>query len=298
VISSYLPKQPYVVLDQNLFRKQDVIRDLLRRCCRDRMGVLVTDTAVYEFSKGPKAYGTWRHSLENLCAEPDLCFSGRSLGQMMREEIKTGQPMQNVVDESVTPWFRLLLEGLRRGNDERMNRALAEVARSIDREKQLREQHGANKTIVVALQDHLQNTLPAAELKHLHRRDEETIVRILAEMETAALIFQAAKSDGCSDETALALTRGPSVYGHLVYSLAGLALDWLAQSGLCTADPARITNDFHDLDYICTATFCSDLATEDKRAARIYSALTKALEQRFQRILSIEANANQGGDPT
>jgi hypothetical protein len=50
-----------------------------------------------------------------------------------------------------------------------------------------------------------------------------------------------------------------------VLGLAALALDWLAQGGLAGAKADKITNDFHDLDYIGTASFCVDLVTDDRR---------------------------------
>ena len=74
----------------------------------------------------------------------------------------------------------------------------------------------ANKAIVTSLREVWKKSLPEADLKLLRKPDEATFLRILAELETAAIVFQAAKGDGCSDETAYALTVGPSVYGHTV----------------------------------------------------------------------------------
>lgn len=93
----------------------------------------------------------------------------------------------------------------------------------------------------------------------------------------------------CSNETAYSLTVGPSVYGHTVYALAALALDWLARGGLDGIDPGKITNDFFDLDYCVTATFCCDLVTQDQRAGRIYSSLIKAFKDRAKLIETLEA---------
>lgn len=101
----------------------------------------------------------------------------------------------------------------------------------------------------------------------LRKPDEATFIRIMAELEAATIVFRAAKGDGCTDEMAYALTLGPSVYGHTVYAVAALALDWLARGGLEGIDPVEITNDFSDLDYIVTATPCTDLVTEDRRVA-------------------------------
>jgi hypothetical protein len=64
----------------------------------------------------------------------------------------------------------------------------------------------------------------------------------------------------------------------------------LARGSLDGIEPGKTTNDFSDLDYTVSATFCSDLVTADGRANRIDSALLKAFEQRAQLI---EAAAQQ-----
>lgn len=285
----YLPRLPYIVIDQNRCRHRDVMADLFRRCQGEGLKILLPDTAIYEFSNVSSPYLTWRRSLEEVCREPELIVAGRSIGEMMKQEVQAGKPVTNVVDEEVTPRFQRLLSELRDGDDKRVNLALSEVAKFIDKEKQLREQHSSNKAIVTSLREIWQKSLPKADLKLLRKPDEATFIRIMAELETAAIVFHAAKGDGCTDEAAYTLTLGPSVYGHTVYALAALALDWLARGGLDGIDPGKITNDFFDLDYTVTATFCSDLVTQDQRAERIHSALIKTFERRAQTIEEIEA---------
>jgi hypothetical protein len=286
---NYLPRLPYLVIDQNRCRCRDIVEGLFRRCQREGQKILLPDTAIYEFSNVSSPFLTWRRSLEEVCREPGMIVAGRSIGEMMREELQTGKPVTNVVDEEVTPRFQQLLTELRDGDDNRVNLALREVARFIDVEKRLREQHSANKAIVASLREGWQESLSEADLKLLRKLDEATFIRVLAELETAAIVFQAAKGDGCTDDTAYALTVGPSVYGHTVYALAALALDWLARGGLDGIDPGKITNDFFDLDYTVTATFCSDLITADERAGRIYSAMIRAFECRAQLIEALES---------
>ena len=289
-MTAYLTGQPYIVLDQNLCRDPQCVEGRFRQCRKEGLAILLPDTAIYEFSKGSLTYQTWRRSLKHLCKEPQLVATGRSIGRMMSEEIQTGQPIHDVVDHEVTPRFQRLLAELRNGEDKRINLALAEVAKIIDHEKGLRDHHQENKGIVARLRDHWHDTVSNSDLSRLRRQDEETLIGVLAEMETAAIVFQAAKNDGCTDDVAYAITLGPSVYSHAVYSLAALALDWLAQGGLEGIEPSKITNDFHDLDYVRTATFCTDLVTDDKRASRVYGVVVTALERRWE---TIKAHANE-----
>lgn len=296
-MSDYSPKRPFLVVDQNQCRKQQVVEDLVRRCRQQELGLLLPDTAIYEFSKGTKVYDTWRHSLEHICKEPELVFAGRSIGKMMKEEVATGTALSDVIDQEVTPRFQQLLTELKAGDDSRINKSLAEVVKFIDDEKDLREQHDDNKSIVDSLTEHWKSSLSDDDLKRLRQADRETFVRVLAKLEIAGIVFEAAKRDGCSDEVATSLTVGPSVYGHVVLGLAALSLDWLAQGGLDGAKANKITNDFHDLDYICTATFCTDMVTDDRRANRIYSVIIEALERRWAQLKTL-AEAEEGqSDP-
>lgn len=290
-MSDYLPRLPYIVIDQNRLRDRDIMAALFRRCRQEGVRILLPDTAIYEFSNVHDPHLTWRRSLEEVCREPELFVAGRSIGEMMKSEIKTGTTVTNIVDEEVTQRFQRLLSELRGGNDKRMNQALSEIAKFIEAEKQLREQHSVNKSIVTYLRNAWQNSLPDEDLKLLRRPDSDTFIRILAEFNTASIVYQAAKNDGCSEETAFALTLGPSVYGHTVYALAALALDWLSLGGLDGTDPVKVTNDFFDLDYIVTATYCKELITEDQRAKRIFAALEKAFERRAVQIKDLESQS-------
>jgi hypothetical protein len=280
----YLTPQPFIVIDQNCCRDTTLVEQLLKRCQREGLSLLLPDTAIYEFSKGPNPYLTWRRSLELLSKQPSLVAAGRSIGQLMAEELATGKPCIDVYDAQVTPGFRDTLADIAKGDDAKVNAALAEVAKIIHAEKSLREQHSGNKHIVETLRDEWKRLLPESDLRALRSGDSAAYVRILAEMGTATIVFQALKNDGCSEETAYHLTSNASVYSHQVYCLAALALDWVAQGGLESIDATAITNDFFDIDYVCTSTFCVDLATRDKRAIRVYQGLTQAFPKRWEYI--------------
>ena len=70
---------------------------------------------------------------------------------MMSEEITTGRLTEDVIDHEVTPLLQELLSELKTGDDTRVNSVLAKIAKFIDSEKALREQHTLNKDIVVDL---------------------------------------------------------------------------------------------------------------------------------------------------
>jgi len=99
-------------------------------------------------------------------------------------------------------------------------------------------------------------------------------------------VFQAAKQDGCTDEAAMQLTLQPSVYGHLVFGLIALSLDSLAPDERATGESTEDGKDLSDLDYLCVALFCGDLATNRDRLRRIYPRLISALQVRNEIIRS------------
>ena len=280
----YLPNLPYLVLDQNECRNRKKAMRLFRRCKQRNLKILLADVAIYEFSNVRRPDVTWRRSLEYLCFEPSLVVVGRSIGEMMKEEILTGKPITNIMDKEGTKAFQNLLSELRDNDEDGLEKALANVKRIIGNEKRKRNIHKWKKAIVTKRRDSWQKSLPKSYLAILRSNPDKTVVRLLADLGRAAFIREQAMRDKCSGDAACALAVTPGVYSHAISALDALALDWLAKGGLDGVKPESITNDWFDMDYIVTATFCSGLLTKDKRVKRTYKALTKALERRYCKI--------------
>lgn len=286
-MEDYLPKLPYIVIDQNRCRDTETMQMLVARCKVRGLKLLLPDIAVYEFSNVKVPDVTWRNSLAELCKEPELVVAGRGIGPMMKEELATKSPTEDIVDTDVTPRFQRMLADLRDGNDARLNLALAEIAKCIKKERNLRERHAENKKKVVSYRDVWLKSLSPDDLRMLRQQNQSVFIRVMAELETACIAIKAAENDGCSRDEASFLTFNPSIHGHMVYGLAALSLDWLAYGGLEAAAPEDLTNDIFDLDYVVTATFCQDLATKDKRARRVYSSLISAFEERSKVVATL-----------
>ena len=293
-MSDYFPDQPYIVIDQNKCRDKVEVERLFSRCRIENLQLLLPDIAIYEFSKGINPYLTWRKSLEHLCTQPHLVVAGRSIDNMMNQEKRTGELTRDIVYHEVTPSLQQSLAELKTGEETRMNSALAVVAKIIDPERTLREQHASNKKVVTSIRDHWRKSIDESTLGKLRNQEHGVFAGILAELETASIVYHAAINDGCDNSTAVSITSGPSIYSHVVYALAALALDWLAQGGIESLEPEKITNDFHDLDYVVTATYCRSLETSDKRANRIYSGLRDGLERRLMLVRELPRVKREG----
>jgi len=278
---------PFVVLDQHLWSDQKTMEDVVRRCQNESLGILLPAVAFYELAKHHRAFPSWKMSLKHLSHNAQLVSAGRSIGEMMSEEVESGVPVRDIIDHAVTSQNRLVLIELKNNKDSLAEKTFHQLDSYIDQEINRREHPETNESIVTILLNQWSQTLPPSDVKLLRLHDESVFLRIMAEWETASVVFHAAKNDGCTDEAALALTLGPSVYGHMVYGLMALALDRLAESGQETSNFTEATDKLYCLDYICSATFCADFITQDKRAKRLYSLLTKVFQRRAEMVQAI-----------
>ncbi len=283
-VNDHPPTLPYIVLDQNKCRNGAAMRRLFQRCRRSRLQILLTDMAMYEFSNVSRPDITWKRSLEHLCKEPSLVVVGRSVGEMMKEEVHSHQPKTEIVDHALTARFQQLLVGVRNDDDAQMKATLDNVKRLIRKERRKRNRHDRNKSILQNRVQWWEKFLSPARLRRLRQLDRMTLVRILSDLNTSRLVYNAAKRRRCSNITACRLTVGPSVFCYSLYALEAFALDWLARGGLQSARATDISNDFFDMDYVVSALFCAGLATYDGRAKRVHSALLTAMKDRWRRL--------------
>ncbi len=285
--SAFLPSQPYIVLDALSCREQVIVDHVLMQCRNEGLGVLLPDTAFYEMSKDKDPFNTWLTALRNLSANPSLVFAGRSTGQMMKEEILTGKPAQDIVDRDVTNILRDTLKDLKGGDDRRLRDTVGRVLGIIEEEKERRERNVSNKLLLQQLVDHWERILDSDTIEAITLGEPGEVIRTLSSLETAATVYHAAMNDGCSDEVATVLALGPSMYGFSVYSLLGISLDWLAAGSLKDASPEVISEDLTGLDYTCTAMYCTGLVTKTERVSRVFGYLVESLERRWETIVKL-----------
>lgn len=284
-------QKPYIVIDQNICQRRQLVKDLFLRCDGEGLKVLLPDTAIFEFSKGAKPYHSWRRSLQHLSSRPDLVVAGRSLGQLMSEELATGSPSTEINDPLVTPRFQQLLRELEGGDDTGVNNALIEIAKILGPEKQLRENHAQNKDDLSSWVSVWRSILSETELKALRTDYEHAAPIVIGNVQNVGIIIEAAKNDGCSEESAFALATEPSAFSHCIYTRLTLAIDWLAHSGLTSSESSKVTNDFLDMDYVTSASFCHDLKTHDRRANRVYRTLMRSLDLRHESFEQLTASS-------
>jgi hypothetical protein len=285
---------PFVLLDYRVWATPRAAEDVFNHCLTEHLGILIPDVALHQLGKSRLSYDDRRTLLHSIAKYRTIVSLAKEVGEMMRAEVPFGQPTRNVVNEEVTQSFRRILGTVDAGQVNGANTFLTQLSDEVRAETLKREHHEKNRNVIKQLQRQWQKALPSDDLAQLRLEDEAVFVRVMAEWETAAIVFQAAKRDGCNDEAAMRLALEPSVYGHLVYGLAALALDSLAADNSGAPWSLQERNDLLDLDYLCIALFCRDLTTTSKRLQRVWSRLVKAFSVRAEvvrAILQVEAHA-------
>jgi len=278
---------PFIVVDYDVWGNVSVMDEIFSRCRTERLGVLVPDVALYKLGKSAGNYDHCKTLLQHFAKERAIVSVAKGVGEMMRAECHLGQPTRNLVDEFFTQAFRQVLHDLEAGGRKNADAFLTRLSEDVRAELPKREHPEINRHVITSIRSQWQETLSAGDLAKLRVQDESVFVRIMAEWETTATVFQAAKREGCTDEAAMQLTLEPSVYGHLIYGLAALALDSLAAEESGAEGSTQEWRDLSDLDYLCIALFCTDLSTNSTRSRRIYSRLLKALQVRDEVIKAL-----------
>jgi hypothetical protein len=211
------------------------------------------------------------------------------VSRMMRQEVTLGTPTQDIVDQRVTSHLRSLLAGLGKNEESETLDLYARMSSDIDDEIRQREHPQTDESLVKTLQEQWKQTLPEKDMASLRSGDEATFVRILAEWETASVVYTAAKNEGCSDEAAIALTIGPSVYCRFIYGLLAVALDTLVHND--EVEPGSTA--LRCLDYLCLATFCRGFATQDNQARRLWDVLIRVFQRQHEMIEALKARGRK-----
>ena len=273
----------FLVLDQNVLRDRNALESALDRCCREDLGLLITDNSAFEWSKGSKPFDTWRRSLEILSVYPEFVSVSRRLTDLLDDERLSAYPCNVVVHDGLTTSFRKILHELRVADYTSLQAILDGPARTLLPESLLEwGNHVQHKQWIVFVRDELRNMVSEKKLKSLRRDPQAGLVQWLSSEDGLRFVFQGIKQEMKDDVAALRLTQRTSALGAFVSTFGAIGMYWLLQGGLDTAPPQTITNDFQDIEYAVVGSLCQDLVTKDKRLATIYHAVTRAVPFRHR----------------
>lgn len=286
------PRMPYMVIDQNCFRDEEFVKDLLNRASVLDWQVLLPDAALMEMLKSEKWEYTMRRSLAHLAEAPELVSVALGFGELMRAERDTGEPVEDLIDYQVTRIFRDMLGELRSGQSGpvlALARAQIENAQDLAARQQLRHEH--NKTVLKHLVDAWKVELSQDEIKGLGR-DPSKCVGLCASVSMTRTCVIGLSNGGYSDNAARRLSAEPSVSGYWTVTLSALALNWLVAGGLDSLRPEKATNDFVDIDYVVSGVLGCALFSREARLNQLYEMMCAVAEARWEWIRELYAGAS------
>lgn len=274
-------KHQLIVLDQNVLRDSNALSAALDRCCRERLQLLIPDVAGFELSKGSQQLDTWRQSLGRLAGYREFVTVSRKLTGMLKEETRTGQPCESLVDSDATTAMRELLDSLDHGDTASLVQMVNGPIRSLMPASLAAwdnsEQH---KQEMIRLRDKLRCMMTEKALKRLRKSPEEGIPDWLSSVDGIRFVFQGIKLRGVANEASVRLSSEPSVSAAFISAFAAVALYWLALGGLDGASPEKLTNDLLDMEYAIVGSLSVGFLSKDKRASAVCEAMSMASRER------------------
>jgi hypothetical protein len=289
------PRASLLAIDFASWVDSQWLQALVNVCCDQSLNILVPDVAMYDLGKHVRTYDEWIETMGRLRGAADLVYAGHGVGTMLREELTTGKPIQSVVDLDVSTRFRLLLAELNGGDDKIARLVFDQMSQVVADEHLVRQHPELNRTVIAALEQQWSESLAPTDVELLERGDEAVFVRVMSEWETAAVVFQAAKNEGCTDDAALALTFGASAYGHLAFGLMAVALDGLCKRNNSKPVVKEETDPLYSLDYLCSAAMCSAFPTRDTHLRRLYKLLDHAAIRRAGMVQDLIGSQQHAG---
>lgn len=279
---------PYIVVDQNVLRDEYEIDKLHQRCLEENLSILLPDAAILEMLKGSEWEDTVWRSLVLLAKKPNYLIVGKCTGELMREEIKTGEPCTDVVDHDVTKQFLRFLNEIRNGSSPTLSLLRRTVPDAVASQKSQLLDHKQNKATVLNLVRTWQEELSSEEIKILRSKDKDasaynhTFRGLLAGPVMVKTCATALSGAGYPELTANLLSITQSVSSHLFLCMAGLALKWLGQGGLDSMPEEKVTNEVVDLEYIIFASLSKGIVSKERDVNEMYNHIVAIAESRLQ----------------
>lgn len=94
-----LPTVPFIVLDQNAFRKPGLLTPAIQRARDTGAKVLIIDAAFIEMMKNAQWELTATKSLAGLAGCPELVSLGHGVPHLVRKEFETGAPAYRELED-------------------------------------------------------------------------------------------------------------------------------------------------------------------------------------------------------
>ncbi|GJH13025.1 hypothetical protein CBA19CS11_29325 [Caballeronia novacaledonica] len=270
----------YLVLDQNVLRKAELLGTL----ARDRQTRFVLpDLAFLELTKNDMWKETLRNSLSIVSGTPRRVHIAYSVNEALKNEFEKLEPQTgHLLYHEATEFIRDLLSWVHTGietpafgriNDDPEHR-LAVVSDHLS--------HDVNKSQLAGLIEATRNVLTLDQQKMLRSKR-------LSEAERLGLVHEHAKSlsigilqeRGIDKRKALSfIKRRPMMFRYILLNVLH-CVRWIADGGFEGLAAEKVSNDVLDQQYVLTGTCFHGVVSNDARVKHAYSDLMSLLKAKI-----------------
>jgi hypothetical protein len=267
----------YLVVDQNVLRKQDLANLILYE---QETRFVLPDLSFLEMTKSPEWESTLRSSLAQLAGIPTRVVVAHSVNDALRRELADLRTTAgHMIHREATEFVRGILEWVRTGND---TDSIIRIRQDPDNHKVSLAtdflDHSANKVGLTDLIDATRRLIPRDAQKRLRKLDKPSDDRLQIVHEIATgLLPEILAERGISRNKCHAFMRQrPVLYRYLLVR-AWYCVDWIAKGGIESYGNESVTNELLDQQYVITASSFSGIVSQETKVNQAYADLISLL---------------------
>ena len=264
------------VIDTNYLRKQ-ALADALQASSSDRY--ILTDTAVLETMKNDRWESTTRASFKIIAQHPQKIWVARAPGELLRDELSSGQETSEIFDDYQCEQFRLLLGEIASGHDgPHMDYLRAHIGEAQEKIAEEQQNHVENikglkhayedikDTIDISAYRRISDPVKKSQvhLKHIKTHAQNSLQRVVA-------------LEGKSSDLGQVLACGRGIMLRYQIGYFCLGFKW-ALGGTISPDATKATNEIMDLAHAVIATFFDGILTEEDSVRELRDDISAILE--------------------
>ena len=284
------PLQRYILIDQNCLRDKSLVKAQVVACQKQRLKILFPDVALAEIFKGNRWESTAKASFRNLAQWNKKVVMARLVGDLITEELRSGNWGNDFTNRIDSPRFRDLLRDFGKGSGP----TVSEGRRRIEHTHRLAEKQvlndDFNRGTLKLFQEWWRGELTLEGCRKLRDKKAraEKIPLLLGDTRVETQIIEPelrkmAAMVRYESNHATDLAKAPSVGAHYFLAMAGLALRWLVDHGLEGAKPQRLAGDLIDAEYALYGSLSHRLISKDKGMLELHGWVRSAAEVRWAR---------------
>lgn len=267
-------KTQYYIIDQNVFRKTDRLRNEVRN-----NPIILPDSALMEMMKSPQWLSTFTNSFKYIIENNNEVFVAYTPGNILKKEFETGIPCINIkndiIDSESTKFVVLLKDYIKSNNVEKLSSLNSNVRLAQENAEIIFYNHKKNSQIFKKHVKTIEILLSDDEKKDLRKNDNYNTIfnRIKQTDDGKEFLIDL----GCNPIYAESLLNAKS-FSYLLYlSYITLALHWIKMGigGLKDVKDETISNDIIDMDFVVLGLLCGKLLSEEKKVKSIFNVLSK-----------------------